>query len=129
MRLLLDSHVFVWWDISPKKIPQHVSAALVNPSNTILLSVASIWEMQIKIQAGKLHLTRPLRDVVLAQQQTNGMGLMPITADHIWALEPLPWYHKDPFDRVLIAQANTEGTRLVSEDHVFSKYAVDIFWK
>jgi PIN domain nuclease of toxin-antitoxin system len=128
MRLLLDTHVFVWWDISPKKIPSHVRAALADANNSLVLSVASVWEMQIKIQLGKLHLTRPLPDVVLAQQQSNSVKLMPITIDHVWALDPLPWHHKDPFDRLLVAQANAENAVLVSEDSAFSKYGVNILW-
>jgi PIN domain nuclease of toxin-antitoxin system len=97
-------------------------------TNTLLLSVASIWEMQIKLQLGKLKLNLPLTELLTSQQQTNHIEVLPITLIHILALENLPNQHKDPFDRLLIAQANVEEAVLVSCDQVFAKYPVNLAW-
>ncbi|MDQ3013808.1 MAG: type II toxin-antitoxin system VapC family toxin, partial [Acidobacteriota bacterium] len=108
MKLLLDTHTFIWWDSQPHKLSATVSAHLQSPLNIILLSVASIWEMQIKHQLGKLPLRLPLADIIKGQQQSNGIVLLPVLAEHVLALDQLPSHHKDPFDRLLLAQANSE---------------------
>lgn len=124
MRLLLDTHVFIWWDGEPEKLTQAMIFAMQDPANTLGLSTASIWEMQIKAQLGKLTLRRPLREIVESQQTTNGLEMLPVTAEHVYALDSLPAHHKDPFDRLLIAQANAEGMVLVTADMIFSSYPV-----
>ncbi len=127
MRLLLDTHTFIWWDGEPGKLSPQALALCKDPTNTLVLSIASVWEMQIKIQLGKLSLRLPLRDVV-AEQQVNGMGLLPITLPHVLALEGLPHHHGDPFDRLLIAQAKAEGVSIISHDHKFTSYPVTVIW-
>jgi PIN domain nuclease of toxin-antitoxin system len=127
MRLLLDTHVFIWWDSNPGQISPAALAALRDPANTLLLSPISIWEMSIKLQLGKLKLRMPLRDIV-ANQQANGIGELPVTAAHALAVDRLPTVHRDPFDRFLIAQAQVEGIGLISADHVFTKYPVQVIW-
>lgn len=84
--------------------------------------------MQIKIQQGKLRFTVPLRELVESQRQTNGVQDLPIELEHVLALDTLPALHKDPFDRLLVAQANVEGAFLVSRDPVFSSYPVKLLW-
>ncbi len=88
------------------------------------LSIVSIWEIQIKSSLGKLPLTKPLAKLVLDQQEQNGVQILPITQDHIYALADLPPIHHDPFDRMLIAQAQHEHLTLVTADENIPKYAV-----
>ncbi len=95
-----------------------------NKENTLILSLVSIWEMQIKSQLGKLSFNDSLREVVQNQRQTNRLELLPIGAEHIYALQELPMHHKDPFDRLLIAQANFERLPLLTADQVLRQYNV-----
>jgi PIN domain nuclease of toxin-antitoxin system len=127
MRLLLDTHAFIWWDSDPSRLSAPALAALRDPANTVWLSVVSIWEILIKAQLGKLSVRLPLPDIV-AQQQANGLQILPVTLPHSLALEGLPPLHKDPFDRLLIAQAVVEGADLVSADRVFVQYPVRLVW-
>ncbi len=124
MRLLLDTHIFLWWDRRPEKLPSRWLAALRDPTNTLLLSVASVWEMQIKSHAGKLELGLPLAELMESQRLANGIEVLPIQLAHVLALDELPPHHRDPFDRLVIAQANAEDLTLVSVDPVFANYPV-----
>jgi PIN domain nuclease of toxin-antitoxin system len=127
MKLLLDTHAFIWWDSDPAQLSAAALAALRDPANEVWLSVASVWKMVIKAQVGKLTLRLRLVDIV-SQQQTNGLRILPMTLAHVLAVEALPPIHKDPFDRALIAQANAEGAEMVSADPVVRKYAVRVLW-
>ena len=128
MKLLLDTHAFIWWDSAPNKLPSQALALCQDPANEIWLSVASVWEMQIKLQLGKLQLKLPLEDIITGQEQTNNVQLLPITLAHVLALQGLPTPHKDPFDRLLVAQANVESAVLVSGDKIFEQYPVQLLW-
>ena len=128
MRLLLDTHTFMWWDSDPAKLSVTALALCSDPTNELLLSVTSLWEMQIKYQLGKLSLRVPLVEMVSQQQATNGVIILPILPAHVFALEHLPTPHRDPFDRLLVAQANSEGATLVSADAIFAAYPVHIAW-
>lgn len=128
MKLLLDTHTFIWWDSEPAKLSPLALALCQDRENILLLSVASIWEMQIKLQLGKLGLTLPLMEIVETQRQTNNIEILPITLTHVLALENLPAHHKDPFDRLLVAQAIAEEAALVSGDPSIAKYAVQVVW-
>src|SRR3954467_7178760 len=108
MRLLLDTHVFLWWTNEPQRLTRNMRTFCEDPANTLLLSIASVWEMQIKIQLEKLRLTVPLRELIEREQQTNNVTLLPIQIDHVFALQQLPPHHMDPFDRLLIAQSIIE---------------------
>jgi PIN domain nuclease of toxin-antitoxin system len=125
MRLLLDTHAFIWWDKDPAKLSPRVLALCQDPINTLALSLASVWEMQIKTQLGKLQLRIPLKTMI-TEQQANGIQILPVTLVHILALEGMPRHHGDPFDRMLIAQSNTEGMSFVSRDPFFGSYVVDV---
>jgi PIN domain nuclease of toxin-antitoxin system len=127
MRLILDTHAFIWWESEPKKLSPKAAAACKDAGNDLLLSVVSVWEMQIKIQLGKLNLKLPLPDIIAAQQ-ANGLQMLAVELEHVLALDALPVHHRDPFDRLLIAQANAEGAFLVSNDNVFSAYQVNLLW-
>ena len=127
MKLLLDTHTFLWWDNEPGKLPRNVYALCQDPGNELLLSLVSIWEIQIKAQLGKLQLRTGLAKIITEQQQ-NGVTLLPITLPHVLALQHLPVHHRDPFDRLLITQAQSEGASLLSKDGEFSDYAVSVVW-
>lgn len=128
MKLLLDTHTFIWWDSDPAKLSPQALALCDDPSNMLLLSVASVWEMQIKTQLGKIVFARPLTDLISQQQQTNHLEVLDVTLSHVLALDGLPVSHKDPFDRLLVAQANIEGAVLLSHDPIFEEYPVTVLW-
>jgi PIN domain nuclease of toxin-antitoxin system len=127
MKGLLDTHAFIWWDSQSSKLPVEARAFIQDPANTILLSAASIWEMVIKIQAGKIHFQTSLH-TTLAQQQLAGLQLLSISPPHALALEQLPSLHRDPFDRLLIAQAIVEQAVLITSDSVVASYPVQVLW-
>ena len=129
MKLLLDTHAFLWLRSNPHKVPATVLTAYGNPENRIYLSLVSVWEMQIKHQTGKLQLDLPLEELIRKQCDENMLEILPITMNHIFRLESLPSYHKDPFDRLLIVQTQAEKLSLVSADGIMSQYDVKLFWK
>jgi len=94
----------------------------------VFLSVVNGWEIQIKAQLGKLTLPKPLREILQEEQATNGFRLLPVTLEHVYALDSFPLHHRDPFDRLLIAQAHQEGLILVTHDPQFSVYPVPLLW-
>lgn len=102
MRYLLDTHAFLWFDNQPAKLSPQVAKICQNKSNALLLSLVSIWEIQIKVQLGKLNLPASLLQIVTNQQKANQIELLPITFAHILGLDGLPFHHNDPFDRLLI---------------------------
>ena len=126
MKLLLDTHIFIWWADQPEKLSPAALSALEDEANELLLSVASVWEMQIKIQLGKLKLNLPLKEIVKNQQETNDLTVSPVALTHVLALDALPFHHKDPFDRLLIAQSIAEGLTIVTVDSQFSAYSVKL---
>ena len=128
MKFLLDTHAFIWWDSHPTKLSPQALAVCQDQTNQIFLSVASVWEMQIKLQVEKLHLDLPLAEIIENQRQTNNIRILPVTLEHVLALQDLPLLHKDPFDRLLIAQARTEEAVLVSHDTAFTGYEVNLLW-
>ena len=128
MQFILDTHTFIWLDLAPARLSARVAALIQDPRNTLFLSLVSLWEMQIKVQLGKLHLRLPLSQVVAEQQQINRLQLLPFKPAHIYTLDQLPLHHKDPFDRLLLAQAVTESMPLLSRDPLFSAYVVPVIW-
>ena len=107
MKLLLDTHTFIWWAAESSRLSARALKTLQSPDYDVLLSVVSIWEIQIKLQLGKmsLPLPMPLREIVENQQRINDVQLLHVSAEHVYALNELPPHHKDPFDRLLLAQA------------------------
>ncbi len=128
MRLLLDTHTFSWWSSHSSRLSDRALSLCTDPANTLLLSVASVWEMQIKQQVGKLHLSVPLADLIAGQRRSNNLQVLTVELSHVLALDTLPAHHKDPFDRLLIAQATVESVALVSHDAIFGQYPVDVQW-
>jgi len=128
VELLFDTHAFIWWDGDQSKLSAVVLDACRSPANSLHLSLASVWELQIKMQLGKLALRLPLVDVLRDQQQQNGLVLEPVTLEEILALAALPTLHRDPFDRLIIAQSNRRGFHLVTHDPELARYPVAVLW-
>jgi PIN domain nuclease of toxin-antitoxin system len=122
MRLLLDTHLLLWAIAEPKKIPKVVRDRLCSPENDLLFSAASIWEIAIKLQAGRLALSVSLDKIVSAAREMKFLDL-PITALHAAGVRRLPLHHRDPFDRMLISQAIIESARLLTADKVLGQYS------
>jgi len=124
VRLLLDTHVLLWWrDDSPRLSPR-ARAEIADAANEILVSTATLWEIVIKRARGKLIFPEDLEDVM----REEAFGLMPISFQHLRRLELLPELHRDSFDRMLIAQALTERTPLVTNDVAVLAYSVPTLW-
>jgi PIN domain nuclease of toxin-antitoxin system len=128
MRLLLDTHVFLWWVEGERVLPARVRAALGNPDNECFFSVASAWELAIKSALGKLRLAVPVARYVLDNVNANSFTVLDVRLAHIGLLESLPSHHRDPFDRLLIAQAVHEQLVIATADPVFAKYGVKRIW-
>lgn len=128
MRLLLDTHTFIWWDIEPARLSPRALMLCQDPQNQLILSVASVWEMEIKTQLGKLHFDKPLADMIADQQRANKLEILPIMLAHALVIGALPLVHRDPFDRLLIAQAKVESIPIISRDENFTAYPVSVEW-
>jgi PIN domain nuclease of toxin-antitoxin system len=128
MNLVLDAHALLWWLAGNPKLSKNARAALENTSNQVYISVASLWEMSIKHAAGKLpefSLLAHQAESIVSQQ---GFLLLPIFYQHAFIASQLPSYHRDPFDRLLIAIAQKEDMHLISKDSAFDKYEVKVLW-
>jgi PIN domain nuclease of toxin-antitoxin system len=121
LRLLLDTHVLIWWSGGNQVAPA-AAAAIGAADNEVLVSVASVWEAEIKSATGKLKLAVDLE----VEPAEHGFGSLDITAAHAVAAARLPLHHGDPFDRMLIAQAQLEGLTIVTRDPVFERYPVRV---
>ncbi len=122
MRLLLDTHVLLWWLKDPNRIEEPALKAIRNPRNTVYYSSVSIWEMVIKSSLGKLPSVRR-KEITDALQADHFMPL-PVSPDHAWAVLNLPHHHRDPFDRMLVAQAGEESLTLVTRDSKLAHYSI-----
>jgi PIN domain nuclease of toxin-antitoxin system len=127
-RLLLDTHVFLWWVDDVPELKAAAKRAIANIENECYLSAASCWEMAIKASLGKLRLTKPVERFVTDHLTANGFKLIDVELRHAAKVEKLPFHHRDPFDRLLIAQAIVEKLTIVSADKVFAKYGVNVLW-
>jgi PIN domain nuclease of toxin-antitoxin system len=128
VNLLMDTHTFIWFDAEPAKLSTHAAQILTDPNNRVLLSVVTIWELIIKTQIGKLTLRDAVRTVVDDHVSRNAIEILDIRAEQVYAIGTLPTAHKDPFDRLLVAQAIVEGAPLVTADPVFANYPVTVEW-
>jgi PIN domain nuclease of toxin-antitoxin system len=128
MNLLLDTHAFLWFIDGNVKLSQRARELIEDQGNAKLISVASLWEMGIKISLGRLDLTRPFEELIPKQIQSNGFGLLPLRIPHIAKVISLPFHHRDPFDRIIVSQCMAEDLSLVSVDPVFDKYSIRRLW-
>jgi PIN domain nuclease of toxin-antitoxin system len=128
MRLLLDTHVLLWWHDQPARLTETAYGAINDLGNDVFISVVNGWEVQIKAQLGKLTLSKPLSVILQEEQATNGFKLLSVTMDHVYALDSFPLHHRDPFDRLLVAQTQHEGLTLVTHDPKLSANSVSLLW-
>lgn len=128
MRILIDTHIFIWYIQNSERLPRSIVKLINDGKNDILLSVASIWEMAIKQSTGKLNLGVPYTSFIEEQMRLNNIELLPIKLAHIEVITTLPFHHRDPFDRLLIAQALVEDIVIMSTDTMFSLYPVQRMW-
>ena len=128
MRLLLDTHTFIWFVYNAQDLPDKTRELLEDDSTELNLSLASVWEMAIKVSIGKLQLAEKVTDLVANQMTKDEIELLPITLPHLDLIEMLPLLHKDPFDRLLIAQSQVENIAIVSIDVAFDSYPVNRIW-
>jgi PIN domain nuclease of toxin-antitoxin system len=125
VRLLLDTHIWLWWVLEPGKISQKAHDVIADKQNQILFSAAGVWEIAIKYRLGKLKLPMPPSAYVPTRLAAQRFELLPINAAHAAEVASLPDHHRDPFDRLLIAQAQIEGLTLLTADRAIKPYAVN----
>ncbi len=128
MRYLLDTHAFLWFVGGIEGFSQEVIDLIIDSRNQKLLSIASIWELSIKISLKKIKIEGSLIDFVKSECEKNGFDLLNITLEHLNKPSHLPFHHKDPFDRLIITQALVESIPIISSDEVFEKYKVKRIW-
>lgn len=128
MRILLDTHAFIWFAEDDVQLNQTIKETIEKPTNNILLSIASIWEMAIKMQLDKLKIDKSIEEII-DLVTLNGFELLPILPEHIIKLTTLEFHHRDPFDRIIIAQVLSENFKIVTRDKNFDDYGVDRIWK
>lgn len=127
MKAILDTHTFLWAIAGDRRMSQKAHDVFVGPSD-LVLSIASIWEILIKVQLRKLSLPEPAGPYVIRKMADNRLETLPIELNHLLASEGLALHHRDPFDRMLIAQALEENVPIVTADPFFSRYPVKVIW-
>jgi PIN domain nuclease of toxin-antitoxin system len=128
MRLLLDSHTLIWAVDDVTQLSNAAAVALQDPANELLFSAATIWEISIKVGLGKLTLALPYRQWMNQAIADLGLSILPITVEYADRQASLPGHHRDPFDRLIIAQALTDGLTIVCADPAFDPYGVARLW-
>ena len=126
MTLLLDTHAFLWWVGDDPRLSARARRAITDAA--CVISVASCWEMSLKAGLGRLDVPRPIVRFLQQQLEVNGFSVLPVSLEHAAAVAELPFHHRDPFDRLLAAQARQDDLAIVSADPVFRKYGVRRVW-
>ena len=128
MRLLLDTHAFLWWINNDPSLSESARIAISSELNECYLSLASCWELAIKTSIGKLQLTKTVDRFIPEELAANDFQLLTIDFRHVAKVETLPFHHRDPFDRLLVAQALIEKMTVISADTVLSEYGIKRLW-
>lgn len=126
MRFLLDTHIFLWWVLDNPKLDERIRDFISDTEDPLFLSAASAWEMVIKSQIGKLELSEPVVEFIQKQLAANNIQSLDITTEHALSVFTLPMLHKDPFDRLLIAQAKVEHMVIITDDQLVKRYDVRV---
>jgi PIN domain nuclease of toxin-antitoxin system len=122
LRLLVDSNAFIWAYVEPEELSPLARRAIEDAANERFISIASLWEITIKLSTGKLSMPNDLSDAI----RDLALTILPVTLDQIQGIRTLPFHHRDPFDRMMIAQAIEEGLTIVTRDRIFSTYGVPV---
>ena len=128
MKLLLDTHAFLWFILGDPRLHPYARSLIESPENERYLSIASLWEIVIKASIGKLTLPNPIDELVTEHVWGNAIDQLPIKTEHLVTLQGLPFHHKDPFDRMIISQAICEEFVILSADRNFSFYSAVLRW-
>ena len=128
MKYLLDTHTLIWFLTGDKKLSDKARSLIDNPNNRKFLSIASLWELAIKVSLGKLALNKPFERLFPEQLHFNRIEILDITVDNLIKLTTLPFHHRDPFDRLIIAQAFSEELPIISTDTIFDAYRINREW-
>jgi PIN domain nuclease of toxin-antitoxin system len=129
VKILLDTHTFLWFISGNPQLSDYARGLIEDLSNERLLSIASLWEMSIKASIGKLNLSLPFTKIVSEHITGNAIELLQIIPEHLDCLRVLPFHHRDPFDRLIIAQGQSGKIPILSKDEVFAQYDVECFWE
>jgi PIN domain nuclease of toxin-antitoxin system len=128
MRYLVDAHSLIWALDDPSRFSSTAASALQDPASQLLLSAGTMWELSIKVALGKLALSQPFRPWLEKAIADLGLSVLPITLDHVERQAALPFHHRDPFDRMLVAQSMIEKLSLVSADTILDQYGIHRVW-
>lgn len=126
--ILLDTHTFLWFILDDPQLSPKADQLISDPNNTIAISPVTYWEIAIKISIGKYSLPEPYEIFMDREISINDFKILPIQPKHTAVLIDLPFHHKDPFDRLLIAQASVEKIPIISNDQIFDQYPVQRIW-
>lgn len=128
MRLLLDTHAFLWWIGDDDRLSRRAAALIADGTNQVFVSAASAWEVVLKSALGRIEVPTPIDRFFMAQLEANAFVPLPIQVRHTLGLASLPGVHRDPFDRILVAQAVAEELAIVSGDELVRRYPVAVEW-
>jgi PIN domain nuclease of toxin-antitoxin system len=128
MKYLLDTHAYLWATQAEANLNQSVRDAISNEDNDVFLSIASLWEIAIKVSLGKLHLDTAFRTLAIEMPITFGLKPLEIAPQHLILVSQLPFHHRDPFDRLLVAQCLADDMTILSNDTVLDSYGVERLW-
>lgn len=128
MQYLLDTHVLIWWITSDKRLSPKTKSLIRSQRNTLFWSAASSWEIAIKHALGRLEFSESPESLLASELGRNHIDTLDITNAHAFMAGSLPAHHKDPFDRMLVAQARIESLAIISNDSMLSHYEVDVLW-
>lgn len=128
MRLLLDTHTFLWFLREPEKLPQQVLVEIESAGSEAVVSLVTLWEIAIKASLNKLYLPKAFDELFPQAVTDSGLGLLQLHSRYICGVSRLPWHHRDPFDRLLVAQAGAESLTLVTCDPQLARYGIPLLW-
>ena len=128
MKILLDTCAFLWWMTDPERVPPRLLSRLRDPANRVLLSAATGWEIAVKHALGRLTLTEPVPAFIARATADHALEILPIAMTHAIRSGTLPFHHRDPFDRLLIAQAEIERVPIATPDRAYRTYGVRLLW-
>ncbi len=127
MKYLLDTHTLIWFMEGDHQLSKSAKDVIEDTSNEKFVSIVSFWEMAIKISLQKLDLKKPLKQLITEVLETD-IQVLPLSFNDILIVSQLPFHHRDPFDRIIIAQAITENITIIGQDSHFEEYDISIFW-